>query len=148
MRTLNLEDCVKLRFEWIPEEERIAHYAASDLCGFPSLYEPFGIVALEVMSMAKPVVVGARGVSGMKEFVVPSGEGQTGFHVNPYEPMDIAWGINSALENPERARTIGMNGRKLVPENFTWEYVAATTLGLYEDLLKKGLDKNPAQTTI
>ncbi len=139
VRTLKLEECVKLRFEWIPEEERIAHYAASDLCVFPSLYEPFGIVALEAMSMAKPVVVGARGVSGMKEFVVPSGEGQTGFHVNPYEPMDIAWGINSALENPERARTIGMNGRKLVLENFTWEDVAATTLRLVRRPPRKGL---------
>jgi glycogen(starch) synthase len=148
VRTLKLEECVKLRFEWIPEEERIAHYAASDLCVFPSLYEPFGIVALEAMSMAKPVVVGARGVSGMKEFVVPSGDGQTGFHVNPYEPIDIAWGINSALENPERARIIGMNGRKLVLENFTWEDVAATTLSLYEGLLGKDLDKNPAQTTV
>ncbi len=120
VRTLKLEDCVKLRFEWIPEDERIAHYAASDLCVFPSLYEPFGIVALEAMSMAKPVVVGARGVSGMKEFVIPNGESQTGFHINPYEPMDIAWGVTSALEDPERARRIGANGRRLVLDSFTW----------------------------
>ncbi|MHB8567041.1 MAG: glycosyltransferase family 4 protein [Nitrososphaerales archaeon] len=137
VRTLKLEECVKLRFEWIPEEERIAHYAAADLCVFPSLYEPFGIVALEAMSMAKPVVVGARGVSGMKEFVIPNGEGQTGFHINPYEPMDIAWGMISALEDPERARTIGANGRKLVLDSFTWESVADRTLKLYEDLLSR-----------
>ncbi len=139
--TLKLEDCVKFRFEWIPEEERIAHYAASDLCVFPSLYEPFGIVALEAMSMAKPVVVGARGVSGMKEFVIPSGPGQTGFHINPYEPMDIAWGITSALEDPRRAREMGENGRKLVIESFAWEGVAARTLKLYEDLLNRGARK-------
>lgn len=142
VNTLHLNDCVKLRFEWISEEERIAHYAASDLCVFPSLYEPFGIVALEAMSLAKPVVVGARGVSGMKEFVIPSGEGQTGFHINPYEPMDIAWGINSALENPDRARTIGANGRKLVLESFTWESVADRTLKLYEGLLARGPRQN------
>ncbi len=142
--TLKLEDCVKFRFEWIPEEERIAHYAASDLCVFPSLYEPFGIVALEAMSMAKPVVVGARGVSGMKEFVIPSGPGQTGFHINPYEPMDIAWGITSALEDPRRAREMGENGRKLVIESFAWEGVAARTLKLYEDLLNRGARKKEA----
>ena len=139
VRTLHLEECVKMRFEWVPEEERIAHYAASDACVFPSLYEPFGIVALEAMSMAKPVIVGARGVSGMREFVMPSGEMQTGFHVNPFEPMDIAWGINSALENPEKAKRIGRNGRELVLENFTWDNVAGTTLALYDGLLKKGM---------
>ncbi len=135
VRTLHLENCIRLRFEWISEEERIAHYAAADLCVFPSLYEPFGIVALEAMSMGKPVVVGARGVSGMKEFVVPNGPHQTGFHVNPYEPNDIAWGITSALQDVAKARTIGQNGRKMVLENYNWDSVASSTLGLYQDLL-------------
>ncbi len=137
VRTLKLDDVVRFRFEWISEDERIAHYAASDLCVFPSLYEPFGIVALEAMSMSKPVVVGARGVSGMKEFVVSNGALQTGFHINPYEPLDIAWGITSALEDIDRARTIGKNGRKLVLESFTWESVATSTMRLYEDLLAR-----------
>ncbi|MGI0085862.1 MAG: glycosyltransferase family 4 protein, partial [Nitrososphaerales archaeon] len=137
IRTLHLEDLVKLRFEWISEEERIAHYAAADLCVFPSLYEPFGIVALEAMSMAKPVVVGARGVNGMKEFVMPNGTSQTGYHVNPYEPNDIAWGITSALENVEKAKSIGRNGRKSVLDHYSWDSVASRTLALYGDLLSK-----------
>jgi glycogen synthase len=136
-KTLGLEDNVKLRFEWIPEDERIAHYAASDLCIFPSLYEPFGIVALEAMSMAKPVVVGARGVSGMKEFVVPNGPDQCGFHVNPYEPNDIAWGITSALENTEYAKKLGENGRRLVLETYNWDAVAKRTMSIYSDLLQR-----------
>jgi glycogen synthase len=136
-KTLGLEDRVKLRFEWIPEDERIAHYAASDLCIFPSLYEPFGIVALEAMSMGKPVVVGARGVSGMKEFVVPNGPDQCGIHVNPYEPNDIAWGITSVLENIDRARKFGENGRKLVLELYNWDAVANRTIGIYDRLLQR-----------
>jgi glycogen(starch) synthase len=146
VHTLKLEDVVKLRFEWIPEEERITHYAAADLCVFPSLYEPFGIVALEAMSMSKPVVVGARGVSGMKEFVVPSGDLQSGFHVNPYEPLDIAWGITSALENIDKAKRIGQNGRRLVLENFTWENVASSTARLYEGLLSHSQSVPTLQT--
>ena len=138
VKTLELEDRVKLRFEWIPEEERIAHYAAADLCVFPSLYEPFGIVALEAMSMSKPVVVGASPGSGMREFVVPNGSDQCGIHINPYEPNDIAWGITSALENIERAKQMGINGRRLVMETYNWDSVAAGTLRLYEDLLRKG----------
>lgn len=137
VRTLKLEDRVRMRFEWIPESERIAHYAASDVCVFPSLYEPFGIVALEAMSMAKPVVVGATPGSGMREFVVPNGPEQCGIHVNPYEPNDIAWGLTSALENIDRARQMGQSGRHLVLENYSWETVAMRTLRLYEDLLER-----------
>jgi glycogen(starch) synthase len=136
-KTLKLEDRVKFRFEFISEEERIAHYAASDLCVFPSLYEPFGIVALEAMSMAKPVVVGATSGSGMREFVVPNGPDKCGLHVNPYEPNDIAWGITSALEDIQKAREMGKNGRRLVLETYNWDAVSSRTLKLYEDLLQK-----------
>ncbi|RLI43081.1 hypothetical protein DRO59_02135 [Candidatus Bathyarchaeota archaeon] len=44
----------------------------------PSTYEPFGIVSLEAMSMAKPLVVGAQGVVGFGEQVVSSGPDQNG----------------------------------------------------------------------
>lgn len=70
------------------------HYAASDVCIFPSVYEPFGIVSLEAMAMEKPVVVGARGVVGFREQVLSSGPDQNGVHVNGEDPADIAWGIN------------------------------------------------------
>ena len=93
---------MRFRFDFIPEEERILHYAACDVAVFPSLYEPFGIVALEAMAMEKPVVVGASGVSGMREIVICCGEEQCGYHVDPNNPSDIAWGVMNALESPEK----------------------------------------------
>jgi glycosyltransferase involved in cell wall biosynthesis len=111
------------------------HYAASDVCVFPSVYEPFGIVCLEAMSMGKPVVVGARGVVGFKEQVLSSGVNQTGVHVNGEDPLDIAWGINQTLENPKKAKTWGANGRKRVLEYFTWRKVASETIKIYKSLL-------------
>ena len=136
VKTMKLQDCVKFRFEFIPEEERILHYAACDIAAFPSLYEPFGIVALEAMSMERPVVVGAAGVSGMREIVIPCGDEQCGFHVNPSNPADIAWGITSALENPEKGKWLGKNGRRRVLNEFTWEKIAKKTLTLYEQVAK------------
>jgi len=137
VENLKLQDSVKLRFEFIPEEERIKHYAACDVAVFPSLYEPFGIVTLEAMSMEKPVVVGARGVSGMREIVIPNGPEQCGFHVNPQDPRDIAWGIINAIKDPTRKDQLGKNGRKRVLENFTWDIIAEKTIKLYEEVIEK-----------
>ena len=131
-----LQNVVKMRFEFIPEEERIAHYAACDVAVFPSHYEPFGIVALEAMSMEKPVIVGASGISGMREIVIPSGPDQCGFHVNPNDPADIAWGIINALQDPQKKEQLGRNGRKRVLQEFTWDKIAKKTIKLYTDLLE------------
>ncbi len=137
VKTMKLTDYVKFRFEFVPEEERILHYAACDVAIFPSLYEPFGIVVLEAMSMEKPVVVGAAGISGMREIVVPCGDEQCGYHVDPNSPADIAWGLTSTLEDAERRKWLGKNGRKRVLSDFTWDVIADRTLELYEQIIKK-----------
>ncbi|MCL1977387.1 MAG: glycosyltransferase family 4 protein [Candidatus Bathyarchaeota archaeon] len=134
-RTMKLESYVRFCFDFVPEEERIAYYAACDVAVFPSYYEPFGIVALEAMSMEKPVVVGASGVSGMREIVVCCGEEQCGFHIDPNNPTDIAWGVVSSLENPEKTRWLGKNGRKRVLAEFTWTRIAEKTIELYQKIL-------------
>ena len=136
-RTIRLEEHVKFCFDFIPEEERILHYAACDIAVFPSHYEPFGIVALEAMAMEKPVVVGASGVSGMREIVICCGEEQCGYHIDPNNPSDIAWGVISALENPERRKLLGKNGRKRVIAEFTWSKIAKKTIALYETIAKR-----------
>jgi glycogen(starch) synthase len=136
-RTIKLDEYVKFCFDFIPEEERILHYAACDIAVFPSYYEPFGIVALEAMAMEKPVVVGAAGVSGMREIVICCGAEQCGYHVDPNNPSDIAWGVTSALESPEKSRMLGKNGRKRVLAEFTWNKIAKKTVNLYEKIVKR-----------
>ena len=131
---LNIKNNIVYRFDFVPENERILHYAAADMCVFPSTYEPFGIVSLEAMSMEKPVVVGARGVVGFREQVISSGVDQCGIHINGEDPADIAWGIKETLRNPEKARNWGENGRKRVLEFFTWRKVADETVKIYESL--------------
>jgi glycogen(starch) synthase len=137
VKITKMDSYVKFRFDFVPEEERILHYAACDVAVFPSLYEPFGIVVLEAMSMEKPVVVGAAGVSGMREIVICCGEEQCGYHVNPSDPSDIAWGINNALETPEKMKWLGKNGRRRVLSEFTWDKVAERTLEVYDKIIKR-----------
>ena len=136
-KTIRLDEYVKFCFDFIPEEERILHYASCDIAVFPSFYEPFGIVALEAMAMEKPVVVGAAGVSGMREIVICCGEEQCGYHIDPNNPSDIAWGVISALESPEKRKMLGKNGRKRVLAEFTWSKIAEKTVELYESIVKR-----------
>jgi len=132
---LGIKDKVTCRFEFVPEKERILHYAAADACVFPSVYEPFGIVSLEAMAMEKPVVVGAQGVVGFREQVISSGLDQNGMHVNGGDPADIAWGLGEVLKDVERAKRWGKNGRKRVLQYFTWKKAAEQTAQIYLSVL-------------
>ena len=131
----NLQNHVILRTEFVPEQERILHYAAADIVVLPSLYEPFGIVCTEAMAMAKPVVVGAQGTNGMREQVIPNGDKQCGIHVNPFNPDDIAWGIMQLLDSEEKRIWMGRNGRQRVFDEFTWDTVTENTLNIYREFL-------------
>jgi glycogen synthase len=120
--------------DFIDQEAKAYHYALADLCVFPSLYEPFGIVALEAAAMGKAAVVGASGVSGLREIVKnPGADRPTGVHVNPREPSDIAWGINLALEDPNKLKAWGNNARERASLEFTWSRAAQITLGFYRE---------------
>ncbi|MGB9853489.1 MAG: glycosyltransferase family 4 protein [Candidatus Bathyarchaeales archaeon] len=134
---LGISSKVVCRFEFVPEKERILHYAAADVCVFPSTYEPFGIVSLEAMAMEKPIVVGAQGVVGFREQVAHFGPDQNGVHVNGGNPADIAWGIKEVLCDPIRAKRWGENGRKRVLQYFTWRKVAEQTLQIYKMLQRR-----------
>lgn len=136
VHNLHLEDNVILHFMMVPEEERLLYYASSDVVVLPSKYEPFGIVCTEAMSLGKPVVVGARGTSGFREQVIPNGEGICGYHINPYDPQDIAKFVVNILKHPDLAATMGKNGRNRVIEQFTWENAAENTLRIYRELVE------------
>jgi glycogen(starch) synthase len=133
---LGVHDKVIMRNEFVTEEERIRHYAASDVVVLPSLYEPFGIVCTEALSMEKPTVVGARGTNGMREQVVPSGEKQCGIHINPFDPKDIAWGIIQVLQSSDKGVRWGKNGRERVLKEFSWDVVTKRTLAIYKEFLR------------
>jgi glycosyltransferase involved in cell wall biosynthesis len=80
--------------------------------------------------------VGARGVVGFREQVIPSGPEQTGLHVNGDDPSDIAWAIKEILKDPEGAKRMGEDGRERVLKYFTWRTAAEQTIDVYEKIVQ------------
>ncbi len=127
---------VIVRTEYVTEIEKIAHYVAADVAVFPSTWKPFGRACTEAMACSTPVVVGAQGISGLREQIVSSGEGHCGYHVNPYDPKDVAWGIKNILRDPDHTKILGENARKRVLAEFTWDKCIERTIPIYENVLQ------------
>jgi starch synthase len=130
--------------EMLPRSEVISLLTASTVFACPSVYEPLGIVNLEAMACELPVVATATG--GIPEVVVP---GETGWLVpieqvqdgtgTPVDPekfvSDLAEALTNAVSDRERARTMGLAGRKRAVEQFSWESIGDKTMAVYQDVL-------------
>jgi glycosyltransferase involved in cell wall biosynthesis len=102
----------------------------SDVCVLSSKAEGFSNAILEYMAAARPVV--ATDVGGAREAVI---EGETGYLVPSGDDEMMAARIISLLGEPERARSLGERGRRLVAEKFSCEAQLERTENLYDRLL-------------
>lgn len=91
-------------------------------------FEPFGIVYLEAMQHARPVVAGRSG--GVPGVVV---DGETGILVDPHDPASIAAGVRHVLDNPAEAQRLGRNGWQAVHDRFRWDVVVREYLAMLAD---------------
>jgi starch synthase len=126
-----------------PEVIQVLSHASVFVC--PSIYEPMGIVNLEAMACEAPVVATATG--GIPEVVA---DGRTGLLVPVEqradgEPVDperfvagLAAAINEVLADPDRARAMGVAGRRRAVEHFSWRAIAERTVDLYRAVLAGG----------
>ena len=94
--------------------------------------EPFGIVMLEAMSLAKPLV--ATTIGGPAEVVI---DGVTGLLVEPGRPERLADAICALLADPLRAAEMGRRGRDRLRDQFTLEKNLAATLDVYSRVLER-----------
>ncbi|MHB0856323.1 MAG: glycosyltransferase family 4 protein [Anaerolineae bacterium] len=111
---------------FVSDEDRDRLLVAADCAVFPSLYEPFGIVALEAMAAHTPLVVSE--VGGFREFVQ---HGETGVTVYPNNPDSCAWGILHTLQYPEWAQMRVENAHDMVCRIYNWDTIAAQTRDVY-----------------
>jgi glycogen(starch) synthase len=115
---------------FIADEDRDRLFKIANCAVFPSLYEPFGIVALEAMAAKCPVVVSE--VGGLKDVVQHA---RTGINVYPDDPASLAWGIVHTLQHPDWAAARVENAYQMVREEYNWERIASRTAGIYRQII-------------
>jgi glycosyltransferase involved in cell wall biosynthesis len=111
---------------FIADGERDKLYHVADVATFPSLYEPFGIVALEAMAARCPVVVASTG--GLAEVVALH---ETGLTVHPDDAGSLAWGILHSLQYPDWSQARAENAYQVVRQDFSWDKIARITADVY-----------------
>ena len=128
----------------LSQPELAALLSASTTFVCPSVYEPLGIVNLEAMACALPVVGTATG--GIPEVVADGVTGRlvpiqqvddgTGTPVDPEQFVaDLAAALNSVVADPAAARLMGIAGRQRAEAEFSWGAIAERTRALYAELL-------------
>jgi D-inositol-3-phosphate glycosyltransferase len=111
-----------------PQDLLPLYYAAATVCAVPSLYESFGLVAVEAMACGLPVV--ASRVGGMK-FTVE--EDVSGFLVPHSDDAALAAALYRIIENRDLRATLQVGARQAAIR-FAWHSVGAAVINLYERL--------------
>lgn len=108
------------------------HYAAADVAVAPSIYEPFGLVAIEAMACGTPVVVGDTG--GLREIV---SEDDTGLRVTPDDPDALADALIRVLTDDVLSRRLVAAADRTITERYDWSRVGTQTLQTYRDAIEQ-----------
>lgn len=114
----------------VSDAELAALYQSCDLFVAPSLYESFGLIYLEAMNYAKPVI-GCR-AGGIPEVV---DDGISGSLVDPESPGQLAQAILALLRSPMRLRQFGLAGRAQLLERFTHIHMARAMVEVYRRVI-------------
>ncbi len=114
---------------WIGDDALHSLYRIADLCVVPSIYEPFGFVALEAMASGCPCIVADTG--GLRE-VVPAGE-RVGLRFNGGDAAHLGVMIERLLTDvPLRERLVVEASEHVL--RFDWSDIARRTRGVYREL--------------
>jgi glycogen(starch) synthase len=120
-----------VRFAGFVPDDELKHLLHTCSCAvIPSLYEPFGIVALEALAAGAPLVAAASG--GLVEVLDGTGAGLL------YPPGDanaLAHALERMLTDPTVAAESQAAGAVLASETYSWDAVAAATIPVYERVI-------------
>ncbi|HLC15870.1 MAG TPA: glycosyltransferase [Thermodesulfovibrionia bacterium] len=105
------------------------YYSASEVCVIPSLYESFGMVALEAMACGTPVI--ASNTGGLATTVANS---LTGFLVQPGDSQELSCRLKQILSNKNLREKLGKQALAMV-RKFNWHEAARSFIKVYNDTL-------------
>jgi len=129
VKSMGLEH--KVLFTGFVDEETLTRLqSCADVSVVPSLFEPFGIVALEAMAARSAVVVSDTG--GLGEIV---DHDVTGVKVYPNNPESLAWGITKVLTDERYRNSLRDNAYRRIQEMYDWDKIAQKTKQIYETVL-------------
>jgi len=106
-------------------------YNMSDIVVIPSLIEATTITGIEAMAMMKPTIGTNSG--GTKEVILHK---KTGLIINPESSKEISKSVLYLIKNPEKAKVLGQNARKLVLNKLTWVKNVDQIEKVYKEELK------------
>lgn len=112
--------------------------ATADVVACTPWYEPFGMVPLEAMACARPVVGSA--VGGLLDSIE---DGVTGLHVPPRDVAGTAAALRTLLADPELAARMGRAGRERAERLFGWRHVAQETERSYARVVARHRREHP-----
>jgi len=98
----------------------------------PSLYEPFGIVALESMAAGAPTIVARTG--GLAEIVDGTG---AGLLFEPGNHHELADRIEEVLNSADLAASLQKTAAAMLAEQYTWDAISKTTLSVYTQAVSR-----------
>lgn len=111
--------------------EVLIHYKLADICIFPSIQEPFGLVALEAMSLGKPVILG----SGFSKVFEGDKENTSVIYVDPFDPRRMAReSLNLLLDEGKRMK-MGLRAKEHAHNRFKADVVIKDILNVYVDAI-------------
>lgn len=123
---------------YVDDDTLVRLYRVADCFAAPSLYEPFGIVALEGMAAGIPVVASDAG--GLWEIVEHDVTGITTYAGNV---ESLAWGLLQVLTRPDHAKWLVQNAGERVKTVFNWDRIADRTEQVYRKVLEDRFGGGP-----
>ena len=124
---LNLNEIVDFIGQ-VDHQDLPQYYNAADVCVVPSLYESFGLVALESMACGTPVI--ASRVGGLPTIIK---HGSTGYLKSWRCPETFAASIEMIVKNPNLQQTMGLKARSRA-ETMSWYHLANNMVSIYDSM--------------
>ncbi len=127
IKKLGLKEKVRV-LGYVPDNDLVKIYNLARLYCFPSLYEGFGLGALEAMTCGCPVLAGKVGS-------LPEVVGEAAILVDPYRTEEIAEGMKRVLEDEGLRRKLIELGFKRASQ-FSWQKTAQQTIEVYQEAIR------------